>query len=54
MITDSTVLYYNIIQFTSQYSSDITFNVPEYDNLDECIDKGLAASGNLQSIAKLI
>jgi hypothetical protein len=26
----------------------------EYDNLDECIDKGLAASGSLHSIAKLI
>ena len=29
-------------------------NDSEYDNLDECIDKGLAASGSLQSIAKLI
>ena len=29
-------------------------NDSEYDNLDECIDKGLAASGSLHSIAKLI
>ena len=26
----------------------------EYDNLDECINEGLAASGSLHSIAKLI